>query len=157
MNAVATREYELVYIISPNASEQEVADVHAQVEGIVSRFKGQIARTENWGRRKLAYEIHHHKEGTYVLEVIDGSGEMVKELDRRLKVIDPVIRHLIIRVDEELRVAERRAMQRKESRVRRRVARGLPPEPESTEAAPPAPEGRAGRDEDRNERGDSEE
>ena len=52
---------------------------------------GQIEKTENWGRRKLAYEIGHHKEGTYVLEVIIGSGELMKEIDRRLKVID--LRH----------------------------------------------------------------
>ena len=48
---------------------------------------GQIEKTENWGRRKLAYEIGRHKEGTYVLEVILGSGELMKEIDRRLKVL----------------------------------------------------------------------
>ena len=51
----------------------------------------------NWGRRKLAYEIGHFKEGVYVLEVINGSGELMKELDRRLKVIDQVFRHMVVR------------------------------------------------------------
>ena len=68
---------------------------------------GQIEKTENWGRRKLAYEIGRHKEGTYVLEVINGSGELMKEIDRRLKVFDLVIRHLVVRVDEEQGVIER--------------------------------------------------
>ena len=68
---------------------------------------GRIEKTENWGRRRLAYEIGRHKEGTYVLEVINGSGELMKEIDRRLKVTDLVIRHLVVRVDEDQEVIER--------------------------------------------------
>ena len=82
-----------MYVVSPDATEEQVTDLHTQVEAIVQRMGGQIEKTENWGRRKLAYEIGRHKEGTYVLEVINGSGELMKEIDRRLKVIDLVIRH----------------------------------------------------------------
>ena len=89
-----TRQYELVYIVSPDASEQAVADLHTQIEQIVQRFNGTLDKTENWGRRKLAYEIGHAREGTYVVETITGSGELMKEIDRRLRVIDTVIRHL---------------------------------------------------------------
>jgi small subunit ribosomal protein S6 len=128
-----SRQYELVYIVTPDASEQEVADLHSQIEQIVQRFKGTLDRTENWGRRKLAYEIGHHREGTYVVETITGSGELVKEIDRRLRVIDSVVRHLIVRVDEELRVAERTRDARRSAQARRRVARGLPPEPQPGE------------------------
>ena len=124
-----TRQYELVYIVTPEASEQEVTDLHTQVEQIVQRFNGTIDKTENWGRRKLAYEIAHHREGTYVVETISGPGDLMKEIDRRLKVIDQVVRHLIVRVDEELRVAERTRAARKATQSRRRVARGLPPGP----------------------------
>jgi len=63
------------------------------------------------------------------VETISGSGELMKEIDRRLRVIDQVIRHLVVRVDEELRVAERTREARKSNQARRRVARGLPPEP----------------------------
>lgn len=119
-----TRQYELVYIMSSTATEQETSDLHAQIEAVVSRFDGKIDNTENWGRRKLAYEIGRHKEGTYVLELISGSGEMVKELDRRLRVSDQVIRHLIVRVDEELRVAERARANRSGGVERRRETRG---------------------------------
>ena len=101
------RQYELVYIVSPDATDQDIADLHTQVESIVARLQGEMVKTENWGRRKLAYRIGKHREGTYVLEVFNGSGELTKELDRRLKVSDLVIRQLIVRVDEELRVAER--------------------------------------------------
>ena len=123
-----SRQYELVYIVTPEASEQDVADLHTQVEQIIERFKGTLDKTENWGRRKLAYEIGKHREGTYVVETITGSGELMKEIDRRLRVSDAVIRHLVVRVDEELRVAERTRAARQASTARRRVARGLPPE-----------------------------
>ena len=122
------RQYELVYIVTPDASEQEIADLHTQVEQIVQRFNGTFDKTENWGRRKLAYEIGHHREGTYVVETISGSGDLMKEIDRRFRVTDQVIRHLIVRVDEELRVAQRTSEARKQFTARRRVARGLPPE-----------------------------
>ena len=119
------RQYELVYIMSPDATEQEVTELHTQVESIVTRYKGELQKTENWGRRKLAFRIGKHREGTYVLEVFTGTGELTKELDRRLKVLDSVIRHLIVRVDEELRLAER-TRARREVETQRRIARGLP-------------------------------
>jgi small subunit ribosomal protein S6 len=120
------RKYELVYVVSPEASDEQVADLHTQVQAIVQRIGGQIEKTENWGRRKLAYEIGRHKEGTYVLEVLLGGGELIKEIDRRLKVTDLVIRHLVVRVDEEQGVVERTRTRRTETSRRRRVARGLP-------------------------------
>jgi small subunit ribosomal protein S6 len=123
-----TRQYEIVYILAPTASEQETADVQAQVESAVQRFGGTVEKTENWGRRKLAYEIGRHKEGTYVLHVVNGPGEMVREIERRLRVFDYVVRYLVVRVDEDLRMAERSQAKRKAETARRRAARGLPPE-----------------------------
>ena len=123
-----SRQYELVYIVSPEATDQEITDLHTQIEQIVQRFNGTFDKTENWGRRKLAYEIGKHREGTYVVETITGSGELMKEIDRRLRVIDSVIRHLVVRVDEELQVAERTRSTRQANSARRRVARGLPAE-----------------------------
>lgn len=110
-----SRQYELTYIVSPDATEQEVNDLHAQVEAAVGRFAGELAKTENWGRRKMAYEIGPHKEGVYVLELINGSGELMKEIERRLRVSDRVLRYLVVRVDEELRAAERARSRRKVS------------------------------------------
>ena len=103
----APRRYELVYIVTPDAPEEQVAAIHEQVEQTVQKMGGTLEKSENWGRRKLAYEIQHHKDGVYVLEVIVGGGELMKELDRKLKVVDQVIRHLVVRVDEEQRVADR--------------------------------------------------
>lgn len=142
----AQRQYELVYVVHPETSEQELADLHGQIEAIVQKFSGRVEKTEHWGRKRLAYEIAHQKEGIYVLELLEGSGEMVKEIDRRLKVIDRVMRHLVVRIDEEMRVAERRRAARQAHAAERRAARGVAPEPaaaapvaEATESA-----GRAG-------------
>jgi small subunit ribosomal protein S6 len=123
-----TRKYELVYVLAPEVSEEGVTELHAQIEATVARFEGQIEKSENWGRRRLAYEIGPHKEGIYLLEFINGSGELMKEIDRRLRVNEQVLRHLVVRVDEELRAVER-ARSRRQADAQRRVARGLPAEP----------------------------
>ncbi len=124
------RQYELVYIVAPTASEQETADVQAQVQSAVERYSGKIDSTENWGRRKLAYEIGRHREGTYIQHVLTGPGEMVREIERRLRVFDFVIRYLVVRIDEDMRVAERAKAKRTAEVAARRAARGLPPLPE---------------------------
>ena len=125
---MANRQYELIYILPPETAEQQATELHDQVSEIVTRLHGQIEKTENWGRRKLAYEIGHFKEGVYVLEVINGTGDLMKELDRRLKVIDQVMRHMIVRVDEEKQVVDRTRTKRQTESERRRVKRGLPPQ-----------------------------
>ncbi len=135
----AQRQYELVYVVSPQASEQEVTDLHGQIEQTVTRFGAQLSKTENWGRRKLAYEIGGHKEGTYVLEVIDGAGEVMKEIDRRLRVNEQVLRHLVVRVDEELKAAEQTRARRQAEAQRRAERRPAPPAAAAGEAAAPAP------------------
>jgi small subunit ribosomal protein S6 len=123
------RQYELIYITPPESTEEALAELHQQVQTVVDRFGGTIEKTENWGRRKLAYEIAGHREGVYVLEVINGPAALTAELDRRLRVFDIVIRHMVVRVDEELAVAERARVRRKTAMAQRRVRRGLPPEP----------------------------
>lgn len=127
------RQYELIYITAPEATEEVLNDLHAQIVAITDRFGATIAKTENWGRKRLAYEIAGHREGVYVMETIDGPAEMTAEIDRRLRVTDTVIRHMIVRVDEDLAMAERAAANRKASMAERRVKRGLPPEPTESE------------------------
>jgi small subunit ribosomal protein S6 len=142
------RKYELVYLVSPEASDDQVADLHTQVVDIVQRLGGQLEKTDNWGRRRLAYEIGPHKEATYVLESISGSGDLLKEIDRRLKVSDLIIRHLIVRVDEAQDVIERTRTKRGDVSRRRRTARGLPPERQPGEGQ------RGEQDDDRDDRVD---
>src|SRR5436190_20600575 len=133
---MSDRQYELVYILPPETTEQQAGELHEQIASIVTRMNGQFDKSENWGRRKLAYEIGHFKEGVYVLEVINGSGELMKELDRRLKVLDQVVRHLVVRVDEEKKVVDRTRTKRQSESERRRVKRGLPPQRQPGEGRP---------------------
>jgi small subunit ribosomal protein S6 len=125
----SVRQYELIYITPPETTEEALAELHQQVQAVVDRFGGTIEKTESWGRRKLAYEIAGHRDGVYVLEIINGPAALNAELDRRLRVFDTVIRHMVVRVDEELAAAERARVRRKTAMAERRVRRGLPPEP----------------------------
>jgi len=127
------RQYELIYITPPDTTDEALAALQQQVQTVVDRFSGTIASTENWGRRRLAYEIAGHREGIYVLHVIDGPAALNSELDRRLRVLDVVIRHMVVRVDEELGAAQRSQARRKADMAERRTRRGLPPEPTETE------------------------
>ncbi|MEO7191156.1 MAG: 30S ribosomal protein S6 [Vicinamibacterales bacterium] len=127
------RQYELIYITPPESTEEALAELHTNVAAVVERFGGNFEKTENWGRRRLAYEIAGHREGVYVLEVINGPATLMSELDRRLRVFDIVMRHMVVRVDEEIAVAERARVRRKSNMAKRRIKRGLPPEPTETE------------------------
>jgi small subunit ribosomal protein S6 len=127
------RQYELVYIALPDSTEEQLAELHQQVASVVERFGGSIERSEPWGRRRLAYDINNQREGTYVLEVLNGPPAMTTEIERRLRVLDIVMRHLVVRVDEELAVADRAKTRRKAQTVARRLRRGLPPEPTESE------------------------
>ncbi len=127
------RQYELVYIALPDSTEEALADLHQQVVKVVEQFGGSIERTEPWGRRRLAYDISNQREGNYVLEVLNGPPAMTTEIERRLRTLDIVMRYLVVRVDEEIGVAERAKARRKAQTVARRVRRGLPPEPTESE------------------------
>ena len=120
-----TRQYEVVYVVSPEITEEGVTELHERVAEIVDQLGGRIDKTDNWGRRRLAYEINRHREGTYVIELVTGPGTLVTELDRRLRVMEQLLRHLIVRVDEDLRKAQR-ARDRRQSRQKRRLAKRAP-------------------------------
>jgi len=140
------RQYELVYIVAPTATDAEVESLQQEFDELIGSLGGSVEETDVWGRRKLAYEIGHFNEGIYIVQLINGPAEMVSELGRRLRVRDQVLRHMTVRVDEDLRKARRATERRKAAVARRREAKGLPPVEEkdeddtSTEAAAPASE-----------------
>ena len=111
------RQYELVYILAPTATDEEVSAEQVEIGEQIKQLGGEVENVDVWGRRKLAYKVGNHTEGIYVVELINGPGEMVSEVDRRLRVKDYVLRHLIVRVDEDLRKARRAASKRKVRRV----------------------------------------
>ena len=137
------RQYELVYIVAPTATDAEVEALQTEVAELVGEFAGAVENTDVWGRRKLAYEIGHHREGIYVVQLLNGPGEMVRELGRRLRVRDQVLRHLTVRVDEDLRKVQRAAEKKKATVQRRSAARGRAPlsDGDDTPATDPLPAG----------------
>jgi small subunit ribosomal protein S6 len=109
------RIYEVVFIINPEAGDDEVIRLNEGVQKIITSQGGIITKTEIMGRRQLAYEINHKKDGTYVLLEVEGSGAEIAELERRMRVNDQILRYMTIRVDE----ARRRADKLKDRRARK--------------------------------------
>ena len=109
---MSQRTYEILFIADPNLSEPDVDTLTAQVQTFVEKEAGKVDKVEKWGKKRLAYEVRRQREGYYVLLTVFGSATLVKEVERRMKVTDGIIRHITVRVDEELRKAERRKAQR---------------------------------------------
>jgi len=126
------RKYEIMFVVKPDVPEEEVAKFITQMESVATGAGGAIEKVEKMGRRRLAYRIARQREGFYILFVVDGSGEMVKEFERRLKVSDAVIKFMSVRVDEELA----RAAKVKEIRATRDARR---PRSKPPAAASPTP------------------
>ena len=101
------RTYEVVFIVDPGAADDEVMKLSESVQKIITGQGGSIVKTEVMGRRQLAYEINHKKDGTYVLLEVEGSGSEIAEAERRMRVNDQVLRYMTIRVDEDRRRAEK--------------------------------------------------
>ena len=85
---MSERVYEILFIADPNLGEPEVEALAAQVQGFVEKEGGTIQKREMWGKKRLAYVVGRHREGSYVLIVAAGPGSLVKEVERRLKVTD---------------------------------------------------------------------
>ena len=98
---MSDRIYEILFIADPNLGEPEVDALAAQVQGFVEKDGGRLQKMEKWGKKRLAYDVRRHREGYYVLLVVEGTGAMVKEVERRIKVTDGIIRFLTVRVDED--------------------------------------------------------
>ena len=124
---MSDRTYEILFIADPNLGEPEVDALAAQVQGFVEKDGGRLQKMEKWGKKRLAYDVRRHREGYYVLLVVEGTGAMVKEVERRIKVTDGIIRFLTVRVDEELRKAERRKSKRALGEEKRRGRTGSLP------------------------------
>ena len=101
------RIYEVVFIIDPDAPDEETKRLTENLQTIVTDQGGTITKSEVMGRRQLAYQIGRKNEGVYVLFEIEGTGREIAELERRMRVSDQVIRYLTVRVDEERRRAEK--------------------------------------------------
>lgn len=120
------RQYEVVFIVDPTVDE-EVTRLTDGFKQIVTDQGGVVTKAETMGKRQLAYEILHQKEGTFVLMEIEGSGREIAELERRMRVNDRVLRYLTVRVDEDRRRAEKlknRRVRKAEKKASRTSAPG---------------------------------
>ena len=95
------RDYEVLYIVRPDLDDDKVQDAVKRVNTLIERSGGSAVHTNLWGKRKLAYEVKHQKEGIYVLEDFKIAPERVPELEAALKITEEVLRHLIVRKQPE--------------------------------------------------------
>lgn len=94
-----TRSYELVYILKPNLDDEAKEAVFNKVKDLIA-VNGEISSVDTWGSRKLAYPIKKFNEGFYNLVNFTAGNDVISEIDRNLKIMDSVIRHMIVRKDE---------------------------------------------------------
>ena len=99
------RDYEVLYIVRADLDDEKVQDAVKRVNTLIERSGGTVERTNLWGKRKLAYEVKHQKEGSYVLQDFQFDPGRVPELEAALKITEEVLRHLIVRKPEKAAVA----------------------------------------------------
>ena len=119
--------------MKPGTPEEEVDAYVGQVRDLIASGKGAVDKTEKWGTRKLAYRVQKFNEGIYVLIQFSAPADLVKEVERRMRNTDTVIKFITVRVDERLKKVTKRKAHREKRAARK------PPPPVSAPAAPPAP------------------
>jgi small subunit ribosomal protein S6 len=97
-------QYETVFIADPAHADEEIDELIKGYEQVVSSAGGKVLKVEKWGKRRLAYAIRHHEEGIYVLMTLECPASLVKELDRRFRMNERIVRHMAVRVESELQL-----------------------------------------------------
>ncbi len=135
------RLYDLIFICLPTTPEEEVAKIIATLEQVIAERGGKVEKVEKWGNRKMAYRVAKQREGYYVYMSLRGAQpDLIKELERRLKVSDAVIKYMTVRLDEEIK-RQQKLVGRREKRARqrpRKAATGPGPAPTPGPATEPA-------------------
>jgi small subunit ribosomal protein S6 len=129
------RTYELMFIVRPDMPEEEQDKLISTLESAVTSSGGAMKKIERMGKRRLAYTVRRFYEGIYILLIVEGSGGLVHELERRLRVTEPVIKFLTVRVDEEQKRLEKI---KKIRESRRKTSTAAAPAPAEAPAEAPA-------------------
>jgi small subunit ribosomal protein S6 len=134
---MADRLYDLIFICMPTTPEEEVAKIVSTLEQTASEHGGKVEKVERWGTRKMAYRVAKQREGLYVyLALHSTQGTLIKELERRLKVTDAVIKYMTVRLDEEIK-RQQKLVAHREHRARRRPRKPAAAPAAAPPAAPP--------------------
>ena len=102
-----SREYETIYILRPNTANEGVAEVNTRIKGVIEGMGGKIIKVDNWGKRRLAYEVAKERKGIYLYWQYLAQPGVVEETERNLRMLDSVIRYLTVKVDEDVDVTAR--------------------------------------------------
>jgi small subunit ribosomal protein S6 len=133
------RVYEELFIVRPDATEEEVDPFLEQIKGIITTGGGTVEKADKWGVRKLAYRVQKRTEGLYILLQFSAGPELVKELERRLRVSDMVLKFITVRIDEKLKRIEKRKKAREKRAARRPPPQAAAPAAPATPSAPAMP------------------
>lgn len=125
---MANRTYEVMYIVNPETADETIAKLNEAVGKLIEKEGGSIVRMDDIGRRPMAYQIEKKREGYYVLFEIEGSGQEIAELERRMRVNDMIMRYITVRVDEERKAADKRRAKREARTAKRTKFRSAPAE-----------------------------
>lgn len=115
--------YEIMFIVNPNATDEEIDKINSQIEGVVTAGGGKANHVEKLGKKRLAYLVDKFREGHYVLFTIEAGGAVVREIERRLRVMDLVIKYLTVRMDDDMKRLEKIQAHRQKRAARRGRAR----------------------------------
>jgi small subunit ribosomal protein S6 len=137
------RVYEELFIVRPDAPEEEVDAYVGQVKDLITNGKGTIDKVDNWGIRKLAYRVSKQSEGRYVLIQFSSTPELVREVERRMRVTDMVIKFITVRIDEKQKKIEKRKKARDKRAARRPIPVAPPPAAPAEAASAPGLPGEA--------------
>jgi len=132
---MANRTYEVMYIIDPETSAEKITKLNEAVGKLIEKEGGSVVRMDDVGRRTLAYPIDKKTEGYYVLFEINGSGQEILELERRMRVNDMIIRYMTVRVDEDRKKADKMRAKREKRAERRSTFRKTEDAPAETAEA----------------------
>lgn len=111
-----------MYIAAPETADDHIVKLNEAISELVKKEGGNVVKVDDWGRRELAYPIKKKKEGYYVVFEIEGSGQEIAELERRMRVNDVIMRYMTVRVDEDRKAAEKKRNRRESRRNRRTVS-----------------------------------
>ena len=134
------RIYEILFIVRPDVPEEEIDGIVEPLKTVVTGGGGTVDKVDKWGKRRLAYRVQRTREGYYVLVQFstDKSAETVKEIERRLRVSDTVMKFLTVRIDEDLKRLDK-VKKKREKRAARKPPPAAAPEAAAPSPAAPAP------------------